>query len=82
MGSGGGRAVASDTTDPRFKSRHWQNFIYQFDNQNTEKTKIKKKRPGMAHLKKTVIILQQEPLMGQWNYYNHITETQCVFQDL
>ena len=24
-----GRAVASDTRDPRFESRHWQNFFYQ-----------------------------------------------------
>ena len=29
-----------------------------------------------------MIILQQAPLRGQWNYYNHIKETQCVFQDL
>ena len=24
-----GRAVPSDTRDPRFKSQHWQSFIYQ-----------------------------------------------------
>ena len=27
-----GRVVASDTRDLRFKSRHWQNFIYQLNN--------------------------------------------------
>ena len=55
MGSGGGsvgRAVASNTRDPRFESCHRQNFIYQFFNKNTEKTKLNKKMPGMAqHLK-------------------------------
>ena len=32
MGSGCGSvgtAVASDTRDPQFESRHWQSFIYQ-----------------------------------------------------
>ena len=46
LGSGGGsvgREVASDTRGPRFKSRNWQNVIYQLYNQNTEETKIKKK---------------------------------------
>ena len=38
-----GRAVASDTRDPQFESRHWQNFIYQLRTQNTEKTKIKER---------------------------------------
>ena len=36
-----GRAVASDTSDPRFESLHRQKFICQL--YNTEKTKIKKK---------------------------------------
>ena len=34
-GSGGGsvgRAVTSDTRDPRFESQQWQNFIYQWYN--------------------------------------------------
>ena len=31
-----GRAVASDTRDLRFKSRHWQNFIYQLYNRKDE----------------------------------------------
>ena len=48
-----GRAVASDTRDPRFKSSHRQTFIEHLFTVNcVEKTKIKKKRPGMAHLKK------------------------------
>ena len=54
MGSGCslvGIAVASDTRDPRFEIQHQQNFIYQLYIQ-IEKTKIKKKRPGMARLKK------------------------------
>ena len=49
MGNGGGsvgRAIASDTRDPWFEFCHRQNFIYQLYNQNTEKTKIKKKRLG------------------------------------
>ena len=55
MGSGCGsvgRAVASDTRGPRFKSSHWQNYIEHLFTVNCiEKTKIRKKRPGMAHLK-------------------------------
>ena len=46
-GSGGGsvgRAVASDTRGLRFISRDRQNLIYQMYNQNTEKTKRKRKR--------------------------------------
>ena len=41
-GSGGGsvgRAVASNTRDPRFESRHRHIFIYQLYNNNTEKMK-------------------------------------------
>ena len=51
MGSGGGsvgRAVASDTRDPQFKSQHLQNFIYQLYIKK-EKTKIEKKRLRMVH---------------------------------
>ena len=40
-----GRAVASDSRGPRFESCHRQNFTVN----SIEKTKIKKKRPGMAH---------------------------------
>ena len=43
-----------DTRDPRFKTCHRENFIHQLHNQITEKMKIKKKRPVMAHLLKTV----------------------------
>ena len=55
LGSGGdgsvGRAVASDTRDPRFESSHRQTFIEHLFTVNcVEKTKMKKKRPGMAHL--------------------------------
>ena len=42
-----GRAAASDTRDPGFKTRHQRNLIF---NCTIEMTKIKKKRPGMAHL--------------------------------
>ena len=35
-----GRAVASNTRDPRFESQQWQNFIYQLYIKK-EKTKIK-----------------------------------------
>ena len=47
-----GRTVASDTRDPRFESSHRQKFVN--CQLCIEKTKIKKKRPGMAHLKKTI----------------------------
>ena len=43
-----GRAVASDPRGLRFKSSHSQKFTVNC----IEKTKIKKKRPGKAHLKK------------------------------
>ena len=45
-----GRAVAFDTRGPRFDSSHRQNFIeHLFIINCIEKTKINKKRPGMAH---------------------------------
>ena len=45
-----GRAVASDTRDPQFESSHRQTFIEHLITVNcVEKTKIKKKCPGMAH---------------------------------
>ena len=47
-----GRAVASDSRGPQFESSHWQTFkIHIFTANCIEKTKIKKKRPGIAHLK-------------------------------
>ena len=49
-----GRAVTFDARGPRFESSHRQTFIsdiYLFTVNCIEKTKIKKKRPGMAHLK-------------------------------
>ena len=58
MGSGCGsvgRAVASNTRGPRFESSHWQTFISEihfYIVNCIEKTKIKEKRPGMAHFKK------------------------------
>ena len=42
-----GRAVASITRDPQFKSQHWQKLIYQLGIL-VEKTKIKIKWSGMA----------------------------------
>ena len=51
-----GRTVNSDTRGLRFESSHRQKIIY-IEHLSTstvcvEKTKIKKKRPGMAHFKK------------------------------
>ena len=46
--------VASDVRDPQFQSSHRQTFIsdiYLFTVNSIDKTKIKKKRTGMAHLK-------------------------------
>ena len=52
-----GRAVASYTRGPRFESSHRQKFIEHLFTVNCiEKTKMKKKRPGMAHLKKQLQI--------------------------
>ena len=48
-----GKAVDSDTRGPRFESRHFQSFYWILFTVNCiEKTKIQKKCPGMAHLKK------------------------------
>ena len=45
-----GKPVASDTRGPRFESCHWRSFYWTLLTVNcVEKTKIKKKRPGMAH---------------------------------
>ena len=64
MGSGCGsvgRAVGSDTKDPRFKPPHRQSFIYQIFYQLYHsiivKTKSRKKKPGMAHLKKVSVLM-------------------------
>ena len=58
-----GRAVASDTRGPRFESSHWQllSDIYLFTVNCIEKTKIKKKRPWMAHFLKNVEELYRAP---------------------
>ena len=55
-----GRVVAFDTRGLRFDSSHRQNFIEQSSIINCiEKTKLNKKRPGMAHffLKKMLKLL-------------------------
>ena len=68
LSSGGGsvgRAVASDTRDLGFKARHWQNFIYQFVQLKIEEMKIKEKRPGMTHLKKTSLSRRQNYSVGE-----------------
>ena len=45
-----GRAVAFNTRGPQFDFSHWQNSIeHLFIINCIEKTKINKKRPGMAH---------------------------------
>ena len=47
-----GRAVASNTRDPRFEFSHQQTFIEHLFTVNcVEKTKIKKKRSDMAHFR-------------------------------
>ena len=53
------RAVASDTRDPRFESSHRQN-LYLFN--LSEKTEMKKKRPGMTHFFKKTIQAKHVPL--------------------
>ena len=44
-----GRAVASDTRDPQFETRHRQNFIYQLYNR---KEKNKKEARNGSYLEK------------------------------
>ena len=44
-----GRAVASDTRDPVFKSSQWQNFTHKLM-LTVEKSKIKKKETANGHL--------------------------------
>ena len=69
MGSGCvsvGRAVASDTRGPRFESVIDKLYIeHLFIVNFIEKTKIKKKRPEMAHLKKistkSCLVISQLP---------------------
>ena len=51
-----GRAVASDTRGPSAKIYLYWTFVY--CQLCIEKTKIKKKRPGMAHLKKSILGLK------------------------
>ena len=71
MGSGCGsvgRAVDSDTRDPRFDSSHRQNFIeHLFIINCIEKTKINKKRPGMAHF---FIVRNQDNHDHEHNLFN------------
>ena len=69
-----GRAVASNTRGPWFKSSHWQTFIsdiYWFTVNCLEKTKIKKKRPGMAHLKKVLSKVNILPIGSKFIGLNH-----------
>ena len=59
-----GRAVAYNTRGPRFESSHWQKFVY--CQLHIETTKIKKKRPGMAHLKQQLTDMSTaKPLTGK-----------------
>ena len=44
-----GRAVASNSRGLWHESSHWQKFILTFTVSCIEMTKIRKKRPGMAH---------------------------------
>ena len=49
MGSDGGavgRVVTSDSRDPHFESRHWQNLIYQLYNRITEEDKNRETESG------------------------------------
>ena len=51
-----GRAVASDARGPRFESPVIGKNLYStFTFNYIEKAKIKKKRPGMAHLKNKLV---------------------------
>ena len=56
-----GTAVASDTRDPQFKSRHLQNFIHQIIYQLFNLKE--KKRLGKAHLSKNVMEYKDQGLI-------------------
>ena len=49
-----GRAVASYTRGPQFESSHRQKKLLNIYSQLYRKDKIKKKRPGIVHLKNNV----------------------------
>ena len=60
-----GRTVAFDTRGPQFNSSHRQNFIeHLFIINCIEKTKINKKRPGMAHFFKKTWVMTK--LSSHW----------------
>ena len=52
-----GRAVTSNSRGQRFESSHRQKFIMNIYCQLNKKTKIKKKRPGMAHFSDNLLQL-------------------------
>ena len=63
-----GRAVASDTGGPRFESSHWQKIMCIYLCTTVYwKDKIKKKRPGMAHLKNSASTRYVHDV--QWSCY-------------
>ena len=50
-----GKAVASDTRDPRFQSSHWYIFYHQLNGFCAENTKIKKKNTGNGPIQKNTL---------------------------
>ena len=68
-----GKAVASDNRGPRFKPSHRRSFYWALLIVScVEKTKIKKKRPGMAHFKKNCPLgLNLTRIHNRLLIYNH-----------
>ena len=54
-----GRAVASNTGDPRFESRHRRNFVYQLNNR---KGNNKEKRDREGHALKTPSLVKEQSI--------------------
>ena len=84
-GSGCGsvvRVVAYYTRGPQFESSHRLNFIHIFIINCTEKTKINKKRPTMAHFLKNWNLVSLERLVRLFSYSALSEETLIVMEKL
>ena len=61
-----GRVVASDNIDPRFESSHWQIlFTINCIINCVENTKLEKKKPGMAHLKRLFYSIEPGRMLSE-----------------
>ena len=66
-----GRAVAFNTRGSLFESSHWWNFMDLVIINCNGRMKIKKKRLGMAHVKKTFVTLTLSLSLSHTHTLNH-----------